>query len=59
MSQFQTVEQMQAEIERLRELLEHIRGRILEPQSEAKYATQDDDIARWINDALQPEEGEL
>ena len=46
------------EIERLRELLEHIQARILEPQTEAKYATQDEDILRWIKAALQPKEGE-
>jgi hypothetical protein len=48
-----------AENKRLRELLEHIRDRILEPPyTEARYATQDVDIVRWITDALQPKEGE-
>ena len=45
-----------AENKRLRELLEHIQARILEPQTEAKYATQDEDILRWIKAALQPKE---
>jgi len=47
-----------AEIRRFRDLLEHIRDRILEPPyTEARMATQDEDIVRWINAALQPKEG--
>ena len=46
-----------AENKRLRELLEHIKDRILEPPyTEARMATQDEDIVRWIEAALQPKE---
>lgn len=44
-----------AENKRFRDLLEHIRDRILEPPyTEARMATQDVDIVRWIEANLNP-----
>ena len=43
------------ENKRFRDLLQHIRDRILEPPyTEARMATQDVDIVRWIEANLNP-----
>ena len=51
---FQTVEQLQAEIERLREALSDITHRILMDQTVAQQCEQDEDVLKIVRKALYP-----
>lgn len=51
---FQTVEQLQAEIERLRDALSDIAHRILMDQTVAQQCEQDADVLKIVRKALYP-----
>lgn len=51
---FQTVEQLQAEIERLRDALSDITHRILMDQTVAQQCEQDEDVLKIVRKALYP-----